>query len=186
MTMTIKEFILTADVTMTAVPTTHNPNMHDMIEGSGHYVVTLKVPAGREMTLVYSVGPGILETWAWSPEGKRKAYPRIRRAMTFLGGNKPPYPQLTVLENNAYQLIMTWAREAYRPALADVLGCLASDAQTVRNARYFEEWARDLGYGEDSRKAEAIYRTCERQAAELEDMLGHGAFETLLNDVERE
>jgi hypothetical protein len=71
------------------------------------------------------------------------------------------------------------------PKAADVLNCLASDAGTIDNARSFEDWASELGYDQDSRKAERIHKACLRETDKLEDFLGRTAFDTLLRDVER-
>lgn len=71
------------------------------------------------------------------------------------------------------------------PGLADVLDCLASDAATIDNAQSFEDWAAGLGLNEDSRKAEATFKACEEQAAQLKDLLSHEAYETLLYETER-
>lgn len=59
-----------------------------------------------------------------------------------------------------------------RPSAADVLNCLASDASTYDQARGFEDWAADLGFDTDSRKAERIYREVGKQARELRAFLG--------------
>lgn len=58
------------------------------------------------------------------------------------------------------------------PTAVDVLQSLLMDAATVENARSFEDWAGDLGYDPDSRKAERIYRACEEQTANLRILLG--------------
>lgn len=44
------------------------------------------------------------------------------------------------------------------PALADVLWCLFSDAETF--GQTFEDWADSFGYDRDSRGAERIYHDC--------------------------
>lgn len=49
------------------------------------------------------------------------------------------------------------------PTIADILGCFQSDFQGADQT--FAEWARDLGYDPDSRKAERIYRAVTRQRA---------------------
>ena len=73
------------------------------------------------------------------------------------------------------------------PTLADVLNCLADDAGGYENARNgaFESWASEYGYDEDSRKAEKIFRAIERQAEQLERILGRLAYEELLWNTER-
>lgn len=60
----------------------------------------------------------------------------------------------------------------HEPTAREVLECLASDACGVENARSFEEWADDLGFDPDSRKAERTFRACERQTAKLRRLLG--------------
>lgn len=58
------------------------------------------------------------------------------------------------------------------PDVADVLDSLASDASCYDNARTFEEFANDLGYDPDSRKAESIYNKCGQISKALRDLLG--------------
>ena len=72
------------------------------------------------------------------------------------------------------------------PDAKEVLGCLAYDSASVENAQSFEDWAAELGYDEDSRKAERIFRGCERQAEKLKTFLGDELYETLLWETERE
>lgn len=71
------------------------------------------------------------------------------------------------------------------PTAAEVLSCLADDAAGFENARSFEEWAEEYGYDTDSRKAERIYKACERIDAKLHAWLGNQA-QVLLWDVERD
>ena len=70
------------------------------------------------------------------------------------------------------------------PTAADVLNCLASDSSSVENARSFEDWASDLGYDTDSRKAEKIFKVCEKQAERLKKFLGEDLYKILLWDTE--
>lgn len=51
------------------------------------------------------------------------------------------------------------------PTVVDVLDCLASDSANIEDG--FENWAEDLGYDTDSRKAEHIYKTVAQQTAAL-------------------
>ena len=46
-----------------------------------------------------------------------------------------------------------YGHEGKPPDLAEILRCVVSDAQTLEGAASFEDWARDLGYTSDSRKA---------------------------------
>lgn len=72
------------------------------------------------------------------------------------------------------------------PEAHDVLDCLASDAATVENARSFEDFASELGYDPDSRKAEKIYAACVKQSEKLKKFLGSDElYQSLLFDTER-
>jgi len=72
------------------------------------------------------------------------------------------------------------------PTAADVLNCLASDSSSIENNLLtgFEGWASDLGYDPDSRKAEKIFKVCEKQAERLKKFLGEELYKTLLWDTE--
>lgn len=71
-----------------------------------------------------------------------------------------------------------------KPTAAEVLDCLASDASSV-DGNNFEDWARELGYDEDSRKAQRTYNTIERQLRSLGRLLGPDLYPTALYDIER-
>lgn len=57
------------------------------------------------------------------------------------------------------------------PEFRDVLASLSMDSD-VLDAGEFEEWASNLGYDSDSRKAESIYRACLNIALKLRASLG--------------
>jgi hypothetical protein len=59
------------------------------------------------------------------------------------------------------------------------LWCIASDCLTVMNCGSFEEWARELGYDTDSRKAEGIYKEIVTQYLSLKRAIGDEEIETL-------
>ena len=67
-----------------------------------------------------------------------------------------------------------------RPDLASVLECLQSDISSVVNAKDFEDWASDLGYDTDSRKAEAIYRACTEIGLDVQRLLGAALYAEFL------
>lgn len=71
------------------------------------------------------------------------------------------------------------------PTLEEVLDCLASDAATVENTGVFEDWCAELGYDQDSRKAEKSFRESQDQAARLKKLLGEDQYRRLLFDTER-
>lgn len=70
----------------------------------------------------------------------------------------------------------------HEPTAADVLSCLISDASTVDGARNFSEWCADLGYSDDSIRAERTYRTIEYQSRKLRAFLGSD-FNTIAEQV---
>lgn len=57
------------------------------------------------------------------------------------------------------------------------LSCIAMDCD-VLDYSSFEDWAESIGYGSDSRKAEAIYRACLEQALPMRTALGEPDFTT--------
>lgn len=60
------------------------------------------------------------------------------------------------------------------PEAASVMQSLFSDADTVEYSAedIFEEWASELGYDPDSRKAEQIYNNVKEQTEKLRALLG--------------
>jgi hypothetical protein len=69
------------------------------------------------------------------------------------------------------------------PTAEDVLGCLLADASCIEAAGCFEDFARELGYDEDSRKAESAYKACLRQTEGLKRFLG-GDYEAFVFETE--
>lgn len=67
---------------------------------------------------------------------------------------------------------------AREPQAIDVLECLLLDAGSADQP--FEDWASDLGFDIDSRKAERAYRIVQRQTKRLQQLL-NGAYETFLH-----
>lgn len=72
------------------------------------------------------------------------------------------------------------------PTVDEVLDCLASDAAGIDNSRGFDDWCSEYGYDTDSRRAEKVYRQCERQAQRLKKFLGDDCYQQLLWDIERQ
>lgn len=67
------------------------------------------------------------------------------------------------------------------PTALDVLGCLASDAQSADYT--FEEWCSELGFESDSRKAEKTFKAVQKQSAALRKFLGDELYKELLDGV---
>lgn len=61
-------------------------------------------------------------------------------------------------------------KPTYKPSKQDVLYCICSDAENTDQP--FEDWAADLGYDTDSRKAEAIYNECVKTRHALTKLCG--------------
>lgn len=64
------------------------------------------------------------------------------------------------------------------PTLAEVLWCLQSDFYGTDETT-FEDWARDLGYDTDSRKAEEIFHAVKRQRVRMARILDREDFAAL-------
>lgn len=100
-------------------------------------------------------------------------------------------------EHNAYVLRLTMDGQSIDspwrqglgitddPTAEALLDAMASDSASVDNAQSFEDWADELGFDTDSRKAEATYRECEAQRAKLAQWLGAALYDGLLYGTER-
>ena len=116
---TVAEFVSENRIKADVEHMSDNPNMEDMVKGSLHYRVTLKMKR-RRMTVPFSMGPA-------HKDG---------------------------------------------PTVEDVLMCLMSDAQSVAYGQTFEDWAGELGYDKDRRKAERTFKAVTKQYTALERFLG--------------
>lgn len=76
---------------------------------------------------------------------------------------------------------MGFGHNGHEPTLADLLNCFASD----HTEESFENWAHDLGYDADSRKAERTYRIVQQQRGKVERLLGPEAYDQLVYHTER-
>jgi len=70
------------------------------------------------------------------------------------------------------------------PAVDDVLDSLTMDVSCVIDST-FEQFCAELGYDNDSRKAERVYFACRDTARKLREFLPSGALDTLLYNTER-
>ncbi len=154
---TIQEFIEENNITAQFTRVPENPNIDsDPKWEAFHFHVVLRAD-GRHLTTYYSTGMGNVERAVGGKgSGKRSLYDQERFALR---------------------------SRNYKPVVSEILDCLAGDSQSVEFTG-FEEWADDMGYGRDSRRAEATYKLVEKQAADLENLLGGEAFTELL-EIER-
>lgn len=124
-----------------------------VVTKGSHTLYTGPYSAGRGLAIHWGKNGAIMPngkpchaaTRAWSIARKAGAY-----ALTFKG-------RLTVDEDNAYKDIVRLYSEA-GPAIEDVLESLQMDMQDADED--FEDWADNLGYDKDSRKAEQTWRDC--------------------------
>ena len=176
----IDEMIKESGLELTATRVPENPTMVSQndkwYEDATHFhcVITCK-DTGRTLTTYFSVGIGIVEHWA-----RDKAPSHIRMVMRRKGPHR---------FGNGYTLdvweALQKARDVFKPALRDVLECLASDASSVECESRFEDWADSLGYDTDSRRAEKIYNLCQNVGNDLRYLLGNGQYQKLLWETER-
>lgn len=78
----------------------------------------------------------------------------------------------------------TGSAHTTEPTAADVMECLLSDAATLTDITSFEDWANELGYDTDSRKAERAYKAVVRQGERLAYLLGDDLLETWMHSEE--
>lgn len=71
--------------------------------------------------------------------------------------------------------------ESLKPKLTDVLHSLLSDGAAYFDGQTFEEWAADLGYDTDSRKAEAMFRECDATGRKMAQAFKPDELEALRN-----
>lgn len=98
-----------------------------------------------------------------NPNMEDSRYPMNHWKVTLRRSN--PRRQMTVLFSTGLGI-------SGQPDADDVLNCIISDAAGIENAQGFEDWASEYGYDEDSRKAERIYKACQREARKLSQFLG--------------
>ena len=122
------------------------------------------------------------------PEGSTHWRCELRRSLPDVwqpGARGPTAPRVVRLRRTLTTYFSMGPAHCKEPTTEDLLDCLASDACTIENAPTFEEFARDLGYDEDSRKAERIFKVCQKQTEKLRQFLGDDTFALLVFDTER-
>lgn len=156
---TLAEFLEkhTVEIASTKVPS--NPHMDERADESYHWHVTLEYD-GRSMLLYYSMGS--------ANHGKRPCHIAQFRYNQYKK-HYGPIASKWIVKNIPGK----------RPETADVLNCLASDADVFQHDT-FEDWASDFGYDSDSRTAEKTYRACIENAIKLRNLFGPVIFNELL------
>lgn len=103
-------------------------------------------------------------------------------------GHCPSYPKgqyrLTVADYENILRDCATNRHGHPKEPLDALWSIARDCQSVTQNSSFEEWAKEFGYDEDSRKAEAVYNECVKHYLALKASIGDEGIERLAS-VER-
>lgn len=114
---------------------------------------------------------------------------RIRFDFEF--GASAPYSSLDDWQREAtgYTVTIGYGRRTARfdyftgpaitedPTLSDVMACLVLDAEC--GSRDFEDFAAEMGYDTDSRRAYGIWQACQRTADKLAHLFGSDLSEVL-------
>lgn len=147
-----------------------------------HYVVTLTLPGGGSIRTDYQCAP----LAHMSKDAIDNAIPRWdnmrsqTKGLRYVGklaGTR------SIAQAEYDRLAEEHAPACFQADAADVLDCLLTDASGTDQP--FEDWAVDLGYSTDSRKAEATFHACRESAAKLRRWLGVVELERLQSDYER-
>lgn len=144
-----------------------------------NWKVTLK-RGGVELTTDYMQGIGHLDEKAVDaqagvtplPNQDRRRLPEILSAEIVIAiEGKQPTPK-----RQPSTVFLHKMKPVPAPLLRDVMSCLLLD-YSVLDAGGFEDWADELGYDTDSRKAEAIYRACIEIALKIRAMFADSVHE---------
>ncbi len=91
------------------------------------------------------------------------------------------------LRNGTTRIVVAFSQGSAHteaPTVADLLDCLASDARAYDGAQDFADFASELGYDADSRKAYRTYKACGDLSTRLCRLLGGDLYHELLHEVE--
>lgn len=136
---------------------------YDHSFGTYHWLVTLRLN-GQSMTIPYSTGTGHCVE-----PGESHSY--TYRGVS--GFSRAPKGWRYDRSVDAVAFRKAWfadKRSARVPELADVVGCLLSSSSGAEQA--FEQWASDLGYDTDSRKAYDTWQACRNEQLGLRVLFG--------------
>lgn len=182
MTEKLADFIKDTGITMTATPVPENPNMEpcDPKAERVHFHIVMEHD-GRSCMTYFTVGIGMVERWALDSPTRHNRPSKNRAAakgrMTFPNGN-------LCRGSISWEEGMEIAKEIYRPELEDVLSCIAGDAIDIERSPRFEDWADEIGFDSDSRKAERTFNVCVKMTNDLRDFFGQQYKRLLAVDLE--
>lgn len=93
-------------------------------------------------------------------------------------GHAPSYPARASYEECRTGFSAGFPKKPILPDIQDFIQSICLDASALGYG-CFEDWARELGYDEDSRKAEKMYRQCLQHGIMLRACLGSEKFDHL-------
>jgi hypothetical protein len=102
--------------------------------------------------------------------GRDADYFNVQPASRYLIKDKSIEARIALL----YALHHKW-----KPDPIEILWAIARDSDALEMV--FDDWASELGYNTDSRKAEAVYRACQDNALRLKKILPPAQIEMLKN-----
>lgn len=144
-------------------------------KGHHRYVVTLRM-GDKTISSDYRCNPMF-----HMPKAQQlDALPMFRGARAH--DYKGPGQQRTIYDAEMDAIYEKHIPPKFTAGPAEFLNCLVMDASGTDQA--FEDWAPDLGYDPDSRKAEAIFHKCRDMAGKLRQFFGAAELERLMYEVE--
>jgi len=171
--MTFEEFTAKhPSVSINAAQVDTRPDgVGDWMEGTAHWEVVLQGAHGSH-NLYYSMGPGLRQYKKSLGYNDRSTlgYPNVLPYKAGAPAHKPYH--CSIIQAQAWEAVT----EPTRPTLADVLESLGMDWASIENSTAFEDWADELGYDTDSRKAEQTYRACQESALRCRQAIGWEAY----------
>lgn len=140
-------------------------------ERSLNWRVTLKHNGRDVLTTDYSAGIGHCPAYKASAR-------RLGNANSLLRAQFIEWETENGKESHTNEFQRPYGIKPILPDSSDVIYSLVSDSD-VLDCSTFEEWAGNLGYDPDSRKAEAIYRACLEIALKLRNSIGDAELSAL-------
>lgn len=175
----LKQLIATLGIKVGIVSAPFNPNMENS-EEMFHWACTLSSDANPSavLNLIYSTGGGHLRARtkplnyrfdgaSFKEFSEIKNNPRNYYYDFKVKAYRPFYGRSTVWMSNLIDSIL----EPAPPTVEQILDTLLMEAEAL-NYDSFEDWANDMGYDTDSRKALAIFEVCRKQGRQLQVLLG--------------
>lgn len=150
-------------------------------EPSLNWEITLKRGGKLVAKTDYMQGIGHVPGYPMGLEGRNRSLDEDKLLRLFqhaaVDGRYPAHMGPNAVKR--YRVMATMPmKQLPKPELRDVLYSLVSDSDVLESSG-FEDWASNLGYDTDSRKAEAIYNSCIEIALKLKALIGQANLDKL-------